>query len=268
MSSTCYPMPVPIVSGPCPCFSSVHTWNRRSLTRFTWKLLANVTPRKVQKRSRVEFAKPAVQIVINAAPSIDTEPVDLQRLPQPRSRPFELTCFNGSSCAFVCDTFVFNAIQYDQPAALEVLLDHRAPRRDRLEDVFFPGGPFGRLEHYTLLTTAVEPGRAACVKVLLKYAEQKDITEVITSPDRGGGSATQLARSCVGAIHPRGSDLKHKLANQAADMLIPAEHDAAALSLPEAALADVEPENSSARSIESSLIARTLHSTLRNASAC
>jgi hypothetical protein len=216
---------------------------------FYLKLLDNVIPPKSPRNTRPHFADP-VNVILETKRTKDVCSDAIHILLD--SGSFPAGCFYGASYIYVCHSYVFNAILYNRPAALEIFLGRGVQASGFIEHAFATDREhFQSLKHHTWLTIAVELGKTSCVEMLLKHAQ--DITDIVTSPDGAGRSAISLARSHAGAIHPRASIFADPYwATRLADGMVSDAADAATLSFLEGVLAGIEPA-SSPTAVESSM---------------
>jgi hypothetical protein len=201
------------------------------------KLLDNVTPPRNQRNARSEFPDP-VNVILETNCTKDACYDAIHILL--RSGSFSAGCLYGASSICPGHSYVFNAIQYNQPAALKLFLSHGAQPDDLIEHIFATDRElYQGLKSYTFLTIAVELGRTSCIAVLLKHAQ--DIIHMATSPDGAGRSAINLAQSYASATHPRVYILADAYWTcHLENVLVSTATDAATLSLLRAALRGVE----------------------------
>ena len=91
---------------------------------------------------------------------------------------------------------MFNAIVYDLPHVVDLLLQHAAQANMQITDMF----DFDMYKEYkmcTWLTFSVMLGRASCTDVLIQHGA------TVTDADGSGRSAIQLAQFNTRALHPR-----------------------------------------------------------------
>lgn len=112
----------------------------------------------------------------------------------------------GSQSTYVTHSYVLNAILYNQPVALEAILNYGVPLELNIQDIFCTDREwFELVGSYTWLTLAVELGQTACVKVLVENSG--NIIELVKRQDAGGRRAISLAHSFATGLHPRRSVL-------------------------------------------------------------
>ena len=98
----------------------------------------------------------------------------------------------------ITHSYMYNAIQWDQPKIVELCLDSGLQASDLIgQNWDCELYEFSRLRPYNWLTLAIELGRASCVDVLIKYGANVDL------PDGSGITALQLAQAHVAGEHSR-----------------------------------------------------------------
>ena len=104
---------------------------------------------------------------------------------------------HGGTDVLINESYMYLAIRYGRPDAVQIILDHGARVNVQIGDLFVVYEFLAILQLYTWLTLAVERGDASCTEVLIKHGAS------IHSPDGLGRSALELARLNVASAHPR-----------------------------------------------------------------
>ncbi|KAH7130310.1 hypothetical protein B0J11DRAFT_249025 [Dendryphion nanum] len=107
----------------------------------------------------------------------------------------------GSQNTWIEENYMWNAIIYDQPAILEMLLQLKPPLWETIRTPFHLYSREEVVRDFTWLTFAVSLGRYKCIDVLLSHFE--DSGEAVKKPDGAGRTAIQVSETVIGSGHPR-----------------------------------------------------------------